>query len=391
MRTERLEGTNIHLCRGKSGNTRYEYRRTVRIIENGTRKDIQKRLGKNLVRAQARARELDAECDALARGENLLLNAPLGEYAEWYYGYIEKEAVSKFNTKPGLLGWRTLRGNIRVFVRHVGAAVPIGRITPSMIQDFLDMRAGSVEKATVHGSLRDVRRMFNVAIRKGHLEKNPCAGFSVENGLDKEPRLPTREEIQMLLGYLEANHPSMHGAVLALIFTAARLTEILTLDWLRVDCMNGRLTLVRRKRNDEHTLTIAEPLRRNLESLWKAGNMPVRGLVFPNPKTSRLDTRNQFYRRFKRVARRLGMDWLTLKIFRKYAATLVQEATGNIRDAQMLLGHSSSHMTEMYLRGGNAAARVRAVKALEETVGRVVGNFCGDLQPADSQKGEKPL
>jgi len=208
----------------------------------------------------------------------------------------------------------------------------------------------------------------------------------VEKGLDKEPRLPTREEIQRLLGFLEANDRLLYGVVFALIFTAARLTEILTLDWVRVDCMNGRLTIVRRKVRDELTLDIAEPLRIHLESLWKAGNMPIRGLVFPNPQTGGLDDRSLIYRRFKKIADRLGLGWLTLKIFRKYAATLVQEATGNIRDAQMLLGHKDSHTTEMYLRGGNAAARVRAVKALEATAGRDFGNFLGNSQSDETQK-----
>ena len=387
MKAERLEGTNIHLHRESDGKTRYEYRRTMRNIENGgKRKDVQKRLGGNLARALAMAKELDSECDALERGEKHLLNTPLGEYADWYYGYIEKEAVSRFSRKPGLLGWKTIQSNLRVFVHHVGAEKPLGRINPGLVQDFLDMRKGSVEKATVYGSLRDVRRMFNVAIKKGHLKVNPCEGLVVEKGLDKEPRLPTNEEVERLLGYLKTHSPSLYGIVLTLVFTAGRLGEVITLDWFRVDCMNGRLTLVRRKVNDELTLNMAEPLRKHLESLWKDGNMPIRGLVFPNPTTGKPDTRNQVYRRFKRVAERLGLGWLTLKIFRKYAATLVQEATGNIRDAQMILGHGDSHTTEIYLRGGNTAARERAVRALEATIGRTVGNFVGNLPTEEARK-----
>jgi len=388
--SEPVEG-NVVLIRGSNGEKgQYAYRRTIsKYIDNTGReftKDIRKRLGTNLLKALAKARELDAECDALKRGETLLLSTPIGDYAEWYYGYIEKVAVSKFNPNPGLLGWKTIRGNIRVFVQHVGANLPIGKIGPLTIKGFLEMRKGKAEKSTVHGSLRDLRRLFNVALEKGHLKVNPCQGITVEKGLDKEPRLPTREEVQRLLGFLEANDPSMHGVVLALIFTAARLTEILTLDWFKVDCMNRKLTLVRRKIKDELTLDIAEPLRKHLESLWNSRNMPIRGLVFPNPETGELDNRNLIYRRFKKVVDRLGLGWLTLKIFRKYAATLVQEATGNIRDAQMLLGHGDSKTTEVYLRGGNAAARVRAVKALETSIGSDFGNFLGNSPTDETQK-----
>lgn len=388
--SEPVEG-NVILIRGSNGEKgQYAYRRTVsKLFDKEGKpytKDIRKRLGTNLYRALAKARELDEESDALERGETLLLSTPIGEYAEWYFGYIEKEAVSRYSSRPGLLGWKTIRGNIRVFVGHIGANTPIGRINSLTIKNFLEKRKGQVEKSTVHGSLRDIRRMFNVAIAKGHLKANPCHGLTVEKGLDKEPRLPNREEIQRLLGFLEAKDPSMHGVILALIFTAARLTEILTLDWFKVDCMNGRMTLVRTKVNDELTLNMAEPLRKHLESLWNARNMPLRGLVFPNPETGQLDNRSLIYRRFKKVVGRLGLEWLTLKIFRKYAATLVQEATGNIRDAQMLLGHKDSKTTEIYLRGGNAAARVRAVKALEATAGRDFGNFLGNSQIGETQK-----
>jgi len=65
------------------------------------------------------------------------------------------------------------------------------------------------------------------------------------------------------------------------------------------------------------------------------------------------------------------MPWLTLKTFRKLAATWVMQGTRDIRAAQMLLGHTDIRTTQGYL-GGGAESRATAVKAIEDRMSRVI-------------------
>jgi integrase len=328
------------------------------FLENGNRiyKDIRKRAGKSFEKALAMAKVWDEECESLLRGETSERKTTLGELLDWYIPHIRDE--------KHLIGWKTMRGNILPFQNHAGSQKVVSAITRMDIEVYLAKRRQSVRPATVQASLKDLKRMFNVAIQMGWLKDNPAKGIRVEKGPAREPRLPSVEEVGTVLAALKAKHPALYGVTLALIFTGGRLGEVLSLDWQNVDTANGRITLIRRKVSDELTLPLAKPLLEYLGGLWIERGCPVRGSVFLN-KDGRPHKRWRVYMTFKRVARRIGLPWLTLKTFRKLAATWALQNTHDIRAAQMLLGHRNYSTTELYL-GAFGKAREDAVRALEE-------------------------
>jgi integrase len=356
----------IWQCRGSNGKIRYEYRRQLRNLEKLDReyKDIRKRLGPNLERAMAKAKIYDAECEAISRGETPMLKLTLGEYAEQYVAYIRDEAHH--------LGWKTVRGSIRAFVQHIGSQVPLHDVKRPQVEDFLESRRRKFRPVTIKGNLRDVRRMFNVGIQKGHLDLNPTMGIRVDKGSTEEPRIPTNEELKRLMEYLQVRRPWLNEIATILLYTGARLSEALGMEWVRVDFTTEKLTLNRRKVRDTLTLDMARPLAEMLNAKWMNSGMPKEGKVFANSKGLE-HLRGVVYVSFKKVARELGMSWLTLKTFRKLAATWVQQSTGDIRAAQKLLGHTSIRTTELYLGCGSEAKAI-AVKALEERVGLAIGD-----------------
>ena len=73
---------------------------------------------------------------------------------------------------------------------------------------------------------------------------------------------------------------------------------------------------------------------------------------------------------FKPVVRKIGMEWMTLKIFRKVVATWTAQETHDPRVAQQMLGHKDLRTTEMYM-GGGREARVLGVRAMEKRLGLV--------------------
>jgi integrase len=143
-----------------------------------------------------------------------------------------------------------------------------------------------------------------------------------------------------------------------------------------VDFTQAKLTLNRRKVNDELKVPMAGPLKEELFALWAEKGMPKEGYVFISEAGKPFSATRTLFA-FKPVVARLGMAWMTLKVFRKFAATSIYEKTGDVRMVQMLLGHTSVQTTELYL-GRGADARLRAVEALEGIMGgKNVGSETG--------------
>jgi integrase len=351
-------GGNLKIRRDKNGATCYSYRRRIRVIKNGkpTYWDIRKSLGNDPGKALAECKALDEFYGAMERGEKPKGTAGLGEFHDWYVKYLRDERK--------LWGWMTPAGHIKVFAERMGRETRLEKITRVDVESFLHDLKGKVSPSTVGNYHRSIRRMFNVAIQRNYLEHNPATGIRVEKPRLPEPWLPSKEEVTRLLDYLKVQRPKLYPVVVTLIFTGARLGEVITLDWSRVDFIGGTLTLVRRKVNDVHRLKMAKPLNEVLNVLWMESGMPKEGLVFLG-KNDNIRERHSMFRSFKKVARSLGLPRLNLKTFRKLAATWTVQETGDVRNAQKLLGHTNLRTTEMYL-GEGSKAQDAAVKAIED-------------------------
>lgn len=353
---KKVEG-NIWQRLDKEGTTQFLYRRLLPIFENGKKgyRDFRRILGPDLAHAVKEAKKLDEECELLLQGQNPKEAITLGEYFDWYTSHLKDEKK--------LLGWYTPIGHLRVFVECLGRAKNLKKINRVDVESFLLLRRGEVGPVTVAGYYRSIRRMLNVAIKLGYLEQNPALGLTLEKQGKREPRIPTVEEVRSLLDYLKTRKPRMFSMVMALLFTGGRLGEILSLNWSCIDFTTGQITLIRRKVNDEHRLKIAKPLSASLYEMWMESGMPKEGLVFLG-KTGEQINRHCLSRSFKKVVKKLGMQYLTLKVFRKVAATWVVQGSHDVRAAQLLLGHSNIRTTEIYLGGGTEAKEL-AVDTIE--------------------------
>jgi integrase len=374
---ERVEGIE-GLWKTQDGRRRvqYEYRRLVPlqpIFENGKTKrqykDIKRSVGGNLERAIAEAKRLNAEAEAILEGKAPRKRVTLTGFWDEY--------LTDIRDRRRLLGWKTTRANAGRFVSFIGS-VPLERIGKSDVERFFEGRRREVGPWTLIGIMRDVRRLFNAAIQQGYLERNPASGIRLARPGRKEPRLPSEDEVKKLFVYLKSGRPALYPITVFLLYTGCRLSEALTMTWNRVDLKAGRLTLARRKVNDEHGLVMARPLAVVLWDMWAVRGMPQDdSLVFLNRRVKPF-SRGDVFRAFKLFVRQIGMPWLNLKIFRKVAATWTMQAAG-IRAAQQLLGHGSIRTTELYL-GGGEESRVQAVRALEARMGDIGPEHDGKLE-----------
>jgi len=208
-------------------------------------------------------------------------------------------------------------------------------------------------------------------VERGYLEASPAAAIKLGFAKPLPVRLPTVEEVARLIAYLKRKEPDLYPLAIMLIGTGCRLGEALALDWADVDLARGVLVLRRRKVQDALAMRLVGPLRDVLWGLWTDRQMPRQGPVFTGCKGGPL-SRHTTRSAFRRAAGALGVPWLTLKTFRKLAATHVAESTGDARVAQMLLGHTSLQTTELYLGRGDRA-RERGIGVMAEFLGEVAG------------------
>lgn len=337
--------------RRSGSRSRYYFRGIGWFIDKNKHKDKWIPLGSNLDLAREKTHRLKEQHEAELRGEPTKPDLTLAEGIEWYIHRIEKERH--------LLAWKEAQRHLLLFKKHVGD-VYMRSISRDDVEQFLADRKQEVKPITVNSALRDIKRMFNAAVDGGYLEKNPVQRVKAAKVKQVDYKLPSEVEVERLM---QAASPLLKQIILLLVSTGARLSEVLALDWSDIDFTKNTLKLRRRKVDDELDIPMTQRLKKDLWSRAMENNFPTRGLLFPGKREKPI-SKEWVWRMFKRLVRKLGWPWLTLKTLRHWVATEVWRRTRDLRAVQKLLGHSTLRMSENYMHG-DMEARERAVEALD--------------------------
>jgi len=305
----------------------------------------------NMEQARQEARRLRDERDALLRGEPLRPDLTLRQALDWYEALI--------STERRLASWKGIKANLDRFLAAVGD-VPVRGITKADVERFFTIRSRAVRAATANSDLRDVKRLFNALVDAEYVDANPARRMKLHRWTPTPCRLPSSLEVERTLS---ACPPRLRLVVLALAATGARLSEVLRMDWSDVDFTAGTVILRRTKVKDELVMPMVERLK---AALWTANfeaGTPTTGPVFSTRNGTAWD-KGVAAHDFRKVTDRLGWPWLKLKTFRKLVATTIWRDTGNMRNAQKMLGHGSSRITEIYVQG-EMEARSAGVAAMD--------------------------
>ena len=123
---------------------------------------------------------------------------------------------------------------------------PLGAITTDDIEAFRDARkAAGLSPVTVNHDLKLLRKMFNWGIRKGYLQRTPFKvgtepAIFLEREIPRSRRLDSDDDEQRLL---EAANPHLRGIIIALLDTACRPGELLSLQGKDVNLERRELTI----------------------------------------------------------------------------------------------------------------------------------------------------
>lgn len=134
-------------------------------------------------------------------------------------------------------------------------------------------------------------------------------------------------------------------AIYLALYTAMRISEVVAVEWDRVDLERGLISFDRKKCKDELTLPIHEKLYERL-----APRATGAGWLFPGRNGGSL-TAGAMSKRLRKLLDPLELDQhVTFHPLRHTCATMLYESTGNLLLCQQLLGHSRPETTARYIR-----------------------------------------
>lgn len=173
----------------------------------------------------------------------------------------------------------------------------------------------------------------------------PCADAIP---LPPAPRKPV-EALDRDIARMLVQHATVSGlrgtATLVGLYTAFRRSEIASLAWDRVDFERGKVTAVRPKNKDRHTVPLHPALAAHLEPRRVPGEV----WLFPGRYGGHVSPAT-IARWVSDVAVGAGVGHVRSHQLRKTAVTDAYEVTGDLMAAAEFAGHRSTAVTQRYVR-----------------------------------------
>ncbi len=274
------------------------------------------------------------------------------------------------------------RGHLDRNVLPALGALRLREVTVPRLDAYLAALRRTKGTATAKTCRAVVSGVLGLAVRHGALNGNPVRDVGrIEGGRGKAPRALTVAERAGWLAKLEADPAAVRKDLPDLtrfmLATGVRIGEALAVFWPDVDLAAGSVAvdhnvvrikgrgLVRKSTKTaagERTLALPSWA---LDMLRKrhADAEDLDGPVFPDSIGGLRDPSNTS-RDFRTARDAAGYGWVTSHVFRKTAATMLDEAGLSARAVADQLGHSRPSMTQdVYM--GRKVASPAAAEALE--------------------------
>jgi integrase len=270
-------------------------------------------------------------------------------------------------------GKRSLKDDEQRFteiIRFFGADTPVALITAERVEAFRDAlleggaeavegedrrrRKDKLTPATVNRYLQTLRGAIRLAEKRHYQTARPFEGVSMLAEDNERNRLPTDEELERIL---EAAKGELRLLIILARWTAMRASEILGLEWKRVDLKNATVRL-------EASHTKGKRIR----------DVPLPAAAVEALKAwpRRIDTQNLFERNiatmspaFGKLCASLGIEDLHLHDLRHFRLTELRRAGADLFVLQQISGHRTLEMLRRYSHVSLDEMR-RAVDAAEK-------------------------
>ena len=192
--------------------------------------------------------------------------------------------------------------------------------------------------------------MFNWGIRKGYLERTPFKigtepAITLEKEIPRALRFETDEDEQRLL---DAADPQLRAVITALLDTACRPGEILSLQWKDVNLERRELTV--RAVNAKSRTARMIPISARLAAVLEMRRLDPAGKPFPPeayPFGNEVGERKSVRPAWEKARDAAGLPGFQLRDLRHEAGSRFDEAGIPINYVSKLLGHASLAMAHL--------------------------------------------
>jgi integrase len=210
-----------------------------------------------------------------------------------------------------------------------------------------DMHAKGYAPATANGVLVLMRYIFNLA----HKWNVPGAGVNPTTGLTLAPevhkqRFLTDDEAERLIAAIgEEKNRAAANAIMLLLLTGARRSEVMHAKWEYVDWQKHTLLVPLSKSGRPRTIALSSEAITLLGSLRPAADT---GYIFPSPVTEHGFV--YLFFPWDRIRRRAGLRDVRLHDLRHSFASFLVNKGVSLYVVQALLGHTQPRTTQRYAR-----------------------------------------
>lgn len=165
----------------------------------------------------------------------------------------------------------------------------LSSITARDISGFQTKEKQRTSSTTANHHMTLVKRMFNLAVKWGLLEKSPAAGLDKFKEPPHRERYLTKDELPRFLKALDQLEDTLSvAAVKLLLFTGGRRNEILSLQWTQVKLDEKRLFLPETKNGRSRSIILND---RALGILKDLADLRTKesGYLFPSRNGTKRD------------------------------------------------------------------------------------------------------
>lgn len=245
------------------------------------------------------------------------------------------------------------RGTFRRVLAFLGGDISINDVTRETLISYLAAQKDERGAKAANCDLREISTLFNWAMKHGRMQTNPARPIEPYAEESYVRYVPPAEDIAAVRLAATAEERAI---IDTLYYTAARLTEILTMTWEDVNFEARAVRLWTSKRRggnrEPRVIGMHNELYKVLWSLWETRDKSSQ-YVFTNPLTGDKYHRGSGFVRdlFKRACGRAGLERpFTAHCIRHHVASRLSDSRkATHRQIQQFLGHMNLRTTETYL------------------------------------------
>ena len=273
----------------------------------------------------------------------------------------------------------------------------IGTITPGQVKRAV-IAAGFKSAKRRNNCISPLRMVFDYAVGERYIASSPAAGLEFAPTPDPDPDPFTLEEARAILAWMRHHtEPQVHNYFRFAFFSGLRTSEIIQLQWEKVDLRSGIVRVdeakVRRERKRTKTYKHRD-VELNVESRaaledQRAHTQLAGGHVFTNPHTGGPYVDDLSPRRaFGRCLKKLGIRYRPPYNTRHTYATISLMAGANPMWVARQLGHANMAMTlRVYSRWIDGADHGRELGRVDAALGRL-GQTVGQNRGKQGNHGD---